>query len=153
MISTEMKRAESSIANKILRCRFPQPISEDGFEARLEERNVCVESVVFAGFDITGIIRVKNLGRDTSAKVKFTFNGWETWQEVKAAYCPMPFDESYDKFSFRIAVPRSLQIGEKIIFCVCYLADGEEFWDGYKDCMNYTIEVQEWNREIGEDLD
>lgn len=73
--------------------------------------------------------------------VRYTTNNWASYDDVEATFVPSLAASAsydiYDTFSFSLPLPGSTQ-ADKIEFCICYDADGCEFWDN-NNSKNYVI--------------
>lgn len=110
-------------------CCFTQPASDTKFTARVMERKVCLENVVFCGFAMTGTVKVKNISFAKEVTARYTADGWKTYRDVWADYVPKSSDGETDRFQFRISIPQDLDVGAKLEFAIRYSTAGEEYWD------------------------
>ena len=130
---------------KRMSCCFTQPASDDKFIARVIERNVCLENVVFCGFAMTGTVKVKNIAFAKEVTARYTVDGWKSFRDVWADYVPKSSDGKTDRFQFRISIPQDLDVGGKLEFAIRYCTAGEEFWDNNfnrnycAECFLHTI--------------
>ncbi len=111
---------------------FNQPGAFPNFFDLLRDRKVCLENAHMAGGghkSVTGVVRVQNLGFHKVVALKYTINEWITSDEQQATYIQGSCDGFSDKFTFAVAADR-LQVGQRLQFCVRYLANNcEEYWD------------------------
>lgn len=124
---------------KRLSCCFTQPASDDNFIARVIERKVCLENVVFCGFAMTGTVKVKNIAFAKEVTARYTVDGWKSYRDVWADYVPKSSDGQTDRFQFRISIPQDLEVGGKLEFAIRYCTAGEEYWDNNFN-RNYSAE-------------
>lgn len=125
---------------------FPQPASDYlEFRHRLDEGNVSLENIIVKESEesVVGTVKVKNLSYHKEVLIRSSPDDWITQEDTYCTYVPntnaAAVPESvkviYDTFSFRLTLPPR---SRKIEFCVCYRADGVEFWDN-NGGKNYAV--------------
>lgn len=62
------------------------------------EWNVCLENVVFCGFVMIGIVRVKNIVFVKEVIVRYIVDGWKNFCDVWVDYVLKLFDGEIDRF-------------------------------------------------------
>jgi len=120
---------------------FNQPAADYmAFRARLEKDCVSLENVILKDYQVKGTIKVKNLAFEKHVGVRYTFDSWETSDEVAATYSNSNNRcSNYDTFMFVLDVPTDFEANKQIQFAVCYRPVGQpEYWDNNYD-KNYTI--------------
>ncbi|ORX94570.1 hypothetical protein K493DRAFT_315426 [Basidiobolus meristosporus CBS 931.73] len=125
---------------------FPPPIFP-GYNSKI----VSVQDISLSEdkLDVIGTIQVANLAYRKHVAVRYTFDFWQTVEEVSADFKQSSAHdhENYvgvDKFDFSINIEEriSLKLGspkKTMFFAVKYQVNGEEFWDN-NDGMNYHVE-------------
>lgn len=141
-----------------LRMLFYQPSCEPAhFFDRVRSSKVCLENCMVDGpdgpldqFRITTLIRVLNIGFEKVVQLRYSTNEWLTFTELPATYVPNSNDGFSDKFTaqFSIAVKagedghQTMMPGQRLVFAIRYLANGnEEYWDNNLG-LNYSIIYQ-----------
>ena len=127
-----------------LMLEFIQPSSLLNFMDRVRNNKVCLENCVVSNsagnLSINCIIRVLNISFEKSVTLRFTTNGWLTSNEALASYIPNSCDGFSDKFSVTFSVSAGgycLTPGQRLLFALKYLANGEEYWDNNMG-LNYS---------------
>lgn len=140
-----LNNAATPILLKRFKCCFTQPASEEGFNARVIERNVCLENAVFCGFAMTGTVKVKNIAFAKEVTVRYTVDGWQSYRDIWADYVPKSSDGETDRFQFRISIPQDVDVGGRLEFAIRYRTAGKEYWDNNfqrnycAECFLHTI--------------
>lgn len=133
-------RQEEEVA--FWRLRFSQPITScPDFFRKVQDRKVALESCSVNNRDLRvhGVIRVANIAFEKFVAVRYTTNGWLTFNDVRARYVENSNDGKTDRFYFYFNVPGHLGVRNRIEFAVQYCAGDQSYWDsnhGY----NYTLE-------------
>lgn len=118
-----------------LKLTFAQPASDYlAFRDRLESDLVCLENVILKDYSVAGTVKVKNIHFEKKVFVRFTYNSWETHEDVACEFVPGPGDPSsrgniYDTFMFDFEVPPACDVSKKIEFAVCFEVHGSQNWD------------------------
>lgn len=116
---------------------FTSPGTDPFFLDRVRQQKVCLEDVVLSGSRVSGVVRVLNLGFEKQVLLRYTTNEWASHADLSAEYVPSSCDGFSDKFSFSLDLPH-LTAGQRMHFCVRYIANGQEFWDN--NCgQNYVL--------------
>lgn len=109
--------------------QFTNPGTLPGFEQRVREVKVMLESVEADEFSLSGIVRVLNLAFEKSVSLRYSLNNWITFMDGLASYVPSSSDGATDKFRFKIVMPTYLDSGGTLQFAIKYCVGGQEFWD------------------------
>ncbi|GAB1604902.1 protein phosphatase 1 regulatory subunit 3B-like [Argonauta hians] len=144
----------SVVSTPPLKMCFTQPAADYlAFRDRVEKNFVSLENVILKDYQVTGTIKVKNIAFEKHVYIKYTFDSWETSEEIDAAYLNTEGCSVFDTFTFEINVPTDFDINKRIIFAVAYKAKGKEFWDN-NDSKDYIIvsSYQENNRKPSVDF-
>lgn len=125
---------------------FTQPAAGYfAFREKVMTHCVSLENVVVRdNFKLVGTVKVKNVACNKAVTIRCTFNSWATSQDIAAK--PVSSEQStfglFVTFTFEVTVPSSVSIVHGAIqFAVCYVADGQEFWDNNNN-QNYVIDVE-----------
>lgn len=111
---------------KLLNFKSPIPYKDN--QVRVGGKNVCLEKIVCNTFGIYGRINVKNLAFEKDVSVRYTFDGWQTFQDAYANYISGASVSTTDTFFFHIKPPQTSE-NRKMEFAIRYKVNGEEFWD------------------------
>lgn len=125
---------------------FQNPSSWVDFDFRLRRQRVCLHSIRPTYTTVYGLVTVLNLTFHKNVFVRYTTNGWRSYNDVKAVYVPPQDDEDphqdRDNFSFNIFTSPNDFYGMrelKLIFAVCFRSeDGGENWDN-NEGTNYSL--------------
>ncbi|KAI0792696.1 putative phosphatase regulatory subunit-domain-containing protein [Abortiporus biennis] len=92
------------------------------------------------GTNVTGTVRVRNLAFEKWLAVRFTFDNWQTTNEVTAKYVESLTGGEFDRFGFTIRLQDMLnRIEEKTLFlAIRYTVCGREIWDNNSG-VNYQV--------------
>lgn len=125
---------------------FIQPAASYlSFREKLMAHCVSLENVVVRdNFKLVGTVKVKNIACNKTVSIRCTFDSWLSTQDIAAK--PVSSEQStfglFVTFTFEVNVPSSVSMTRGAIqFAVCYMADGQEYWDN-NSCQNYVIDVQ-----------
>jgi len=136
--------ASQSVSHLVV--NFPQPAaSYMSFREKVMTDCVSLENVVVRdNFRLVGTVKVKNIACNKAVTIRCTFNSWSSYQDFAAK--PASSEQStfglFVTFTFEVTVPSSVNMVRNAVqFAVCYMADGQEFWDNNND-QNYVIDVQ-----------
>jgi len=119
---------------------FTQPASEYvKFRETLETNKVALENVMLRNdhCKMLGTIKVANISFEKHVFIRYTSDGWKSYLDRPAVY-QASSSKAYDTFGFEIEIPMNEGDINKIEFCVCYVADGVEYWDS-NDGKNYSL--------------
>ncbi|XP_061657640.1 protein phosphatase 1 regulatory subunit 3B-like [Syngnathoides biaculeatus] len=119
---------------------FAQPGGDEMlFRQSLDRTCVRLEKCVLKERTLVGTVKVKNLSFEKRVWLRVTFDSWASHSDVDCAYVEDSYPSSYaDTFSFRLALPRVLDLQPRVEFAVCYQAAGAEYWDSNRG-RNYRI--------------
>lgn len=118
--------------------QFTNPGSLPGFEQKVREVKVMLESVEADEFSMSGMVRVLNLAFEKSVSLRYSLNNWITFMDSLASYVPSSSDGNTDRFRFKIVMPTYLDGGTgtgtgtggtTLQFAIKYCVGGQEFWD------------------------
>jgi protein phosphatase 1 regulatory subunit 3A/B/C/D/E len=102
---------------------------------------VSLENVIIkeAESTVVGTVKVKNL---SFHKEVFIRASWDSWKSQVDTFCTFSQIVGasgayviYDTFSFKLTLPPH---SRHLEFCVCYQADGKEYWDNNQG-INYIL--------------
>ncbi|XP_013780313.1 glycogen-binding subunit 76A-like [Limulus polyphemus] len=116
---------------------FPQPITRNDFLDRIRSQKICLENIIASDLNVKCHVRVLNISFEKLVLARYTTNEWLTYDDVLANYVHGSCDGWSDKFSLNFLVPGMSQ-GQRLIFAVRFLANGQEFWDN-NDGKNYIL--------------
>lgn len=112
------------------------------YRQTIERDLVSLENVIVKDEEsiVVGTVKVKNISFAKEVIVRVTWDDWKSQQDIfctfNRAYGPNTCAHViFDTFSFKITLPPSSQ---RLEFCICYRADGNEYWDN-NGGKNYTI--------------
>lgn len=121
---------------------FSQPGCVPDFAKKVYDRKVMLEtlSVDDANLTMSGVICVANYAYVKRIFVRYTTNGWLTYDNVDAiSYLGGSNGGSLDKFLFKIKLPSSFGFGNRVEFAICFESAGQVYWDNnFK--ANYRVE-------------
>ncbi|CAG0889077.1 unnamed protein product [Cyprideis torosa] len=126
--------------------KFTQPAADYiHFRDLIHNQCVALENVVIkqADEEVFGTIKVMNLTFHKEVFVRVTFDNWSTFEDIGCEYVPSgvegtPIQQSIDTFRFSFKFP-PVHKKNRIEFCVCYRANGKEYWDS-NGGLNFVIE-------------
>lgn len=124
---------------------FIQPSTLVNFLDRVRNNKICLENCVVSNsagnLSITCIIRVLNISFEKSVTLRYTLNEWLSHNEALASYIPNSCDGFSDKFTVTFSVSAGgyfLSPGQRLLFALRYVANGEEYWDNNMG-LNYSL--------------
>ncbi|KAJ0002156.1 hypothetical protein NQD34_001952, partial [Periophthalmus magnuspinnatus] len=117
---------------------FTNPSTLPGFEQRVREVKVLLESVEADEFSLSGFVRVLNLAFEKSVSLRYSINNWISFMDSLASYVPNSSDGATDKFCFKIVMPTYLDNGGTLQFAIKYCVGGQEYWDN-NNGNNYKV--------------
>jgi len=124
---------------------FLQPAaSYMSFREKVMTDCVSLENVIVRdNFKLVGTVKVKNIACSKAVTIRCTFDSWSSDQDVEAK--PVNSEQArfglFATFTFEVVVPSNVSTKRGAIqFAVCYVADGQEFWDN-NNGQNYVIDV------------
>ncbi|KAM9826213.1 protein phosphatase 1 regulatory subunit 3E isoform 3-T5 [Syngnathus typhle] len=138
--------------NHMATTKFPRPLAQSvfmelqftcpgtlpGFEQKVREVKVMLESVETDDFTLSGFVRVLNLAFEKSVSLRYSLNNWITFMDSLASYVPHSSDGGTDRFSFKVVIPTYMENGGTLQFAIKYTVDGEDFWDN-NNGNNYKV--------------
>lgn len=96
-----------------------------------------------------GRCRVANLAYEKKVMIRYTFDYWDTYQEVQANYREpiASTTNTWDRFTFELSLPQNISESndKKVKPLTCFLAlkymvNDKEFWDN-NDGKNYQLDL------------
>uniref|UniRef100_A0A3B4Y2W6 Protein phosphatase 1 regulatory subunit 3E-like n=1 Tax=Seriola lalandi dorsalis TaxID=1841481 RepID=A0A3B4Y2W6_SERLL len=135
-LDTKFPRAPTQ--SVFMELQFASPGILPGFEQKVREVKVMLESVEADEFSLSGFVRVLNLAFEKSVSLRYSLNNWITFMDSLASYVPNSSDGDTDKFCFKIVMPTYLENGGTLQFAIKYCVGGEEFWDN-NNGNNYKV--------------
>lgn len=135
-MDTKFPRAPAQ--SMFMELQFTNPGTLPGFDQRVREVKVMLESVETDEFSLSGIVRVLNLAFEKSVLLRYSLNNWITFMDSLASYVPCSSDGVTDRFRFKIVTPTYLDSGGTLQFAIKYCVGGEEFWDN-NNGNNYKV--------------
>ena len=131
--------ASSSMSTSLVPM-FTQPSTSSSFHSRINQQRVCLESAFTDGQDsIAGTVRVLNISFHKTVIIRWTTNDWSTLTESTATYVKGSSRDGTDQFRFKLKLPESLSVGERLQFCLKFICEGEH-WDS-NGGSNYVFQV------------
>lgn len=115
-----------------------QPPAHDynGFRAKLNKQQVCLEQCAVQGAVVAGTIRVRNLGYEKRVTLRVSYDNWQSHYDLLCSYLRDPYGgQETDMFSFRLPLAPGTQRAE---FCICFWCQGKEYWDN-NEGKNYAL--------------
>jgi len=141
-LERDIDTEEHTLEVAFWKLRWPQlDVTSADFLRKVLDRKVILESCSVNNRDLRvhGVVRVANLGFTKSVTVRYSENGWMTYNDVQARYVTDSNDLATDRFYFFFNVPGHLGVRNRIEFAIMYTVSGQTFWDsnhGY----NYALE-------------
>ncbi|UMM39652.1 hypothetical protein L5515_016606 [Caenorhabditis briggsae] len=123
---------------------FKQPAADYvRFRENLEGNKVSLENVILnnEAYKVFGTVKVGNIAFEKSVFVRYTMNGWISYMDKAAIYQPST-SKVYDCFKFDIDLPSSVEKIHQIEFCICFKANGTEYWDSNSG-TNYVLHCEQ----------
>ncbi|XP_065211875.1 glycogen-binding subunit 76A [Planococcus citri] len=134
---------------------FKSPIEWHDLVNRIRDNRICLQSVSVHDTPVChlkGRIKVQNLDYRKNVYVRYTLDGWKTYDEVQASYLP-PSESNdndnnvhlglhqllLDEFTFVIYIYNVVAVGQKVEFAIRYLCRDSEHWDNNYG-HNYTFQ-------------
>ncbi|KAM8877167.1 protein phosphatase 1 regulatory subunit 3E [Synchiropus picturatus] len=135
-LNTRFPRAPAQ--SVFMELQFSSPGSLPGFEQKVREVKVLLESVESDEFSLSGFVRVLNLAFEKSVSLRYSLNNWITFMDSLASYVPNSSDGETDRFSFKVVMPSYPENGGTLQFAIKYCVGGQEFWDN-NNGNNYKV--------------
>ncbi|OXA58434.1 glycogen-binding subunit 76A isoform X2 [Folsomia candida] len=125
------KRNKVNKLDRTLLPSFHQPVEMGDFFDRVDSQKVLLENCYLTdSHQIKGCVRVKNLDFNKAVFLRYTYNDWDSFEEIPATYVPGSCDGFSDRFEFNLTVDSSrTRIGCKFAFACRYECLKNEFWD------------------------
>ncbi|XP_074601972.1 uncharacterized protein LOC141855729 [Brevipalpus obovatus] len=126
---------------------FLQPCASTGFCDRVRSQAVCLENCIVSSgagnLSVTCVIRVLNIAYEKEVTVRHTLTEWSSTTDSLASYLPNSCDSWSDKFSVTFSIRShapggSLQLGQRVLFAIRYVANGVQYWDNNMG-LNYSL--------------
>ena len=101
---------------------------------------VTLDNIVQSERGIIGMVAVKNEAYYKQVTVRYTWNGWKTFQECPANFYQQGPSTLIDKFIFVIPAPKITNSGKgwNLEFAIRYRVAGMEYWDN-NAFKNYVV--------------
>lgn len=135
-LDTKFPRAPAQ--SVFMELQFTSPGALPGFDQRVREVKVLLETVEADEFSLSGFVRVLNLAFEKSVSLRYSLNNWITFMDSLASYVPDSSHGDTDKFRFKIVTPTYLDTGGTLQFAIRYCVDGQVFWDN-NNGNNYKV--------------
>uniref|UniRef100_A0A3Q3FMC4 CBM21 domain-containing protein n=1 Tax=Kryptolebias marmoratus TaxID=37003 RepID=A0A3Q3FMC4_KRYMA len=135
-LNTKFPRAPSQ--SVFMELQFTNPGTLPGFEQKVREVKVLLETVETDEFSLSGFVRVLNMAFEKSVSLRYSLNNWITFMDSLATYVPDSSNGDTDKFCFKIVMPTYLDNGGTLQFAIKYCVGGQEFWDN-NNGNNYKV--------------
>eukprot|EP00081_Caenorhabditis_elegans_P002566 NP_001024738.1 Protein phosphatase 1 regulatory subunit [Caenorhabditis elegans] len=123
---------------------FKQPAADYvRFRENMETNKVSLENVILnnEAYKVMGTIKVGNIAFEKSVFVRYTMNGWISYMDKAAIYQPST-SKIQDTFKFDLDLPSSVEKIHQIEFCICFKANGTEYWDSNSG-TNYVLHCEQ----------
>ncbi|KAM9765202.1 protein phosphatase 1 regulatory subunit 3E [Menidia menidia] len=141
-LDTKFPRAPSQ--SVFMELQFTNPGTLPGFQQKVREVKVLLETVEADEFNLSGFVRVLNLAFEKSVSLRYSLNNWITFMDSLATYVPDSSDGVTDRFCFKIVMPTYLDNGGTLQFAIKYCVGGQEFWDN-NNGKNYKVRRHQFN--------
>ncbi|KAG8455412.1 hypothetical protein GDO86_001557 [Hymenochirus boettgeri] len=108
------------------------------------QQRVCLQSMRCESCFLWGTVRVLDLAYEKRVTVRYTVDGWNSYQETHALYAARlchggPGHPGTDLFTFRLPLPSKDQSQAPCLqFAIRYQVGAEEFWDN-NGGRNYSL--------------
>jgi hypothetical protein len=141
--SSEEEEEETEPIKSLVYANWPTTRLSDIIEKRNKliriEKNTI--RLIEDGTVITGKILVKNLDYHKTVTIRYTFDFWETIDNISAKYQPQEDHKNtnYDVFLFELHLPAN---ASTLYFAVNYQVGKEQYWDN-NDGRNYEIQIKQ----------
>ncbi|XP_006822375.1 protein phosphatase 1 regulatory subunit 3B-like [Saccoglossus kowalevskii] len=130
--------------------------SDDTIDEQVLSRYLLLEDVNCTNREISGMVRVANIGFSKTVKIRYTRNNWRTSEDIIADYvpyykpspektsCPETLSANLteckektedtkppvtERFAFVLPVPKDFGVGSRLEFAICYEVNGQTIWD------------------------
>ncbi|XP_069549715.1 protein phosphatase 1 regulatory subunit 3E [Brachyistius frenatus] len=134
----DTKFPRSPTQTVFMELQFTNPGTLPGFEQKVREVKVLLDTVEADEFSLSGFVRVLNLAFEKSVFLRYSLNNWITFMDSLASYVPNSSDGDTDKFCFKIVMPTYPENGGALQFAIKYCVGGREFWDN-NNGNNYKV--------------
>ena len=134
-------------------------LAENEIVSRVYDGKIALENLFVRNVNVFGTVRVVNCSYEKYVFVRYTFDGWKTFEE-RMAYFSMHYDQTNTtSFQFQLILPRS-RINDDpltLTFVLGFFTGYECFWDN-NFSQNYSLNVvreknlPELNRETFDQL-
>ncbi|XP_040210413.1 protein phosphatase 1 regulatory subunit 3E [Rana temporaria] len=110
------------------------------------DQRVCLQNMRCESCFLWGSVRVLDLAYEKRVTVRYTLDGWLSYEETHALYAARlchggAGHPSTDLFTFRLPLPtRDQPHHSSLQFAICYQVGDEEFWDNNKG-KNYSLNL------------
>lgn len=126
--------------------KFSQPAaSYMAFRQKVMTDCVSLENVIVRdNFKLVGTVKAKNVACSKAVTLRYTVNSWSSFEDVaaKSVNSEASTFGLFVTFTFEVDIPSNVSTAPGAVqFAVCYVADGQEYWDN-NNGQNYVIDVQ-----------
>jgi len=108
----------------------------EDFEQKVVKNKVLLSNCMFSSGIIIGTIVAAKMGGDSTIKVRYTTNEWETFNDITASYCGSDKESQQDRYVFEIDMDKK----SSLHFAICLHAE-KEYWDN-NNKNNYSVVVE-----------
>ncbi|GMR45619.1 hypothetical protein PMAYCL1PPCAC_15814, partial [Pristionchus mayeri] len=102
---------------------------------------ICLKSVNVIGMTLSAIVTVYNYSYQKDVIVRYTLDGWRSYNDIATQYVTSNAQENTDSFSFTLFLPHSMPVGAKCEFALRCSSAGKEYWDNNRG-SNYVLECK-----------
>ncbi|EDO48422.1 predicted protein [Nematostella vectensis] len=135
----------NGLSKTYLKCCFPQPASSPDFLERMRTQMVCLENAYMgdsSNLELIGLIRVRNISYEKEVFARYSIDHWIHFQDCMAAHLLQTNEGKFDKFIFKLVLPKCFYVGGTVEFAVCFKKNGQEYWDNNRG-NNFTVKCCE----------
>lgn len=104
-----------------------------------EDRVLKLRSYHVTRWALSGVILVKNITYEKRVFVRYSLDGWKTYEDIEAQFMSADMANDEDVFQFRLDFPFRLPNGTRLELALAYeTPDGTVYWDN-NDGDNYVF--------------
>lgn len=115
---------------------FTPPFKSQGLDEKLDQVKVALEDIEVRNFSVNGKVKVRNMGYHKKITIRYSMDGWSSYQDVVGWYISGSHTDFADTFGFEFSLPETDDC--KLEFAICFSVHGVEFWDN-NNGENYQI--------------
>ncbi|GMR62252.1 hypothetical protein PMAYCL1PPCAC_32447, partial [Pristionchus mayeri] len=108
---------------------------------RVMANGICLKSVNVIGMTLYATVAVYNHSYEKEVFVRYTLDGWRSYNEIAAQFDSSNTRDNSDSFSFTLFLPHSMPVGSKCEFALRCSSAGKEYWDNNRG-SNYVLECK-----------